>query len=137
MDQENKELHEYGSPRNPLDLTEELGETKQGQGSNHFQFEDGENPFSYYHEENKRDLNSSEDESNERSSKSIDISPISTEKDSNVLCANDSKYPKVEIGDNIACKPAITLAQSPKAGLKIPPVIVNSPQKLENLKSLK
>jgi len=82
-------------------------------------------------------LNSSEDESNERSSKSIDISPNGTDKDSHVLSAIDSKYPKVEIGDNIACKPAITLAQSPKASQQIPPVTVNSPQKLENLKSLK
>jgi len=43
------------------------------------------------------------------------------------MSLNDQKHTQVEIGDNIASKPAIALALSPKVVKPVQSTIINSP----------
>jgi hypothetical protein len=103
-----RSIPDFTSPRIQVELMQELESVEGGEGVN-LQFEEGDNPFSYYHRENHRDMSSSEDERSSHSNRSHENLPEIMYESPRVINPLGEEFPVVEVGVNESSKAAINL----------------------------
>ena len=101
-----------GSPRQPFELNQELGNLQGHDQDNHFAFDSDNNPFSFYHEENNRDVHSSEDQNTVNTHKEHNTQKEEQSKKLNAHARQDlviEEYENHQIGENINNKKQIKI----------------------------